>query len=372
MNNLYIGVMSGTSLDAIDCVIVDFSNENIPQLIQHYSQKIPSELKQSLLSLTIAHENEIELMVKMDVELGDLIAECCLQVLKNASLTSNNIKAIGSHGQTIRHYPHPSFASSLQIGDANIIAERTAIKTITDFRRRDMAANGQGAPLVPPFHQLLFAHDKLKTSVVNIGGISNITCLNDAQVIGYDTGPGNTLLDIWCQKHFNCDFDENGEIATSGHVCDDLLQQYLSDPFFLKKFPKSTGREHFGQTWLAQQHQQFKITQQYLPSNTDILTTLVELTAQTITQEIKNTQNDCAQLLVCGGGAQNTFLLKRLQSLSPQWSVKTTDDVGIASQWIESMAFAWLAKQTLEGKAGNLPSVTGARHPAILGAIYQA
>ncbi len=215
----YLGVMSGTSLDAIDCALVKFNSRQHFTLIHHYSQAIPETYRSKLFSLTQPQTDEINLLIEMDVKLGELIAVACIETLKKAGLKANQITAIGSHGQTIRHYPKGNYTSSLQIGDANIICERTAITTIADFRRRDMAAGGQGAPLVPPFHAAAFQHKTLSRCIVNIGGIANITCLPSqsnnsthtatlsstaAPIFGYDSGPGNTLMDLWCKKHFNC------------------------------------------------------------------------------------------------------------------------------------------------------------------------
>ena len=221
----YLGIMSGTSLDAIDCALVEFDSENKFKLLHHYSQPIPETTRNSLFSLTQPQSNEIDLLMEMDVCLGELIALACNNTLKQANINAKQITAIGSHGQTIRHYPSGNFTTTLQIGDANIICERTGICTIADFRRRDMAAGGQGAPLVPPFHAAAFQHKSISRCVVNIGGIANISCLpakGNAHIIGYDSGPGNGLMDLWCQKHFNCQFDKGGEHAASGKILDDV------------------------------------------------------------------------------------------------------------------------------------------------------
>ncbi len=369
-NQYYLGVMSGTSLDAIDCALVEFNSNNQFKLIHHYSHPINNTDRGKLFSLTQSQANEIDLLAEMDVRLGELIATSCLKTLEQANVKTDKITAIGSHGQTIRHYPQGKFNTSLQIGDANIICERTGITTICDFRRRDMAAGGQGAPLVPPFHAAAFQHQNISRCVVNIGGIANISCLpanRKDPIIGYDSGPGNSLMDLWCKQHFNCQFDKNGDLATSGKINKTLLKTLLSDPYFSTKYPKSTGREYFGLRWLKDLKTNALNTEEKL----NILATLTELTAITITNEIKISQSNCKEVLLCGGGAKNSYLVKRLANHLQNKQILATDDFGIPSQWIESMAFAWLAKQTYAGLTSNVTSVTGARHEVILGAIYQ-
>ncbi|MFK5895337.1 MAG: anhydro-N-acetylmuramic acid kinase [Pseudomonadota bacterium] len=380
----YLGVMSGTSLDAIDCALVEFNSTQHFKLVHQYSHPIPENYRSKLFSLTQSQANEINLLVEMDVKLGELIATTCIETLKQAGLKANQITAIGSHGQTIRHYPQGNYTSSLQIGDANIICERTEITTIADFRRRDMAAGGQGAPLVPPFHANAFQHQNQPRCVVNIGGIANITCLpadnhslatastlNSTTVTGYDSGPGNTLMDLWCKKHLNCQYDKNGAYAASGFIIPELLQEMLKDSYFSMDFPKSTGREYFGENWINKLNLE-NIDLANPQSKLNILATLTELTACTIANEINFAIPNCELVLLCGGGVKNNFLIERLKQHLPEKQIKPTDFYGIPAQWIESMAFAWLAKQTYEGLNGNLPSVTGAKHAVILGAIYSA
>jgi len=375
--HLYLGVMSGTSLDAIDCAIVEFDSKHNFKLINHYSHPIPDSLRTVLFSLTQPQIDEINLLAEMDVKLGELIASACLIAIKQAKLEPSQITAIGSHGQTIRHYPQGNFNTSLQIGDANIICERTGILTIADFRRRDMAAGGQGAPLVPPFHAAIFQHQSIFRCIVNIGGIANITCLPAVStnptynlITGFDTGPGNTLMDIWCKEHLNCPYDKNGDLASSGVVSEELLQQMLKDPYFLLDFPKSTGREYFGKNWLSS-----FISNKYnlnkLQLKLDILATITELTAHSISKEITTAIPESKEVLICGGGAKNSYLLKRIKYYLPEKQITPSDNFGVPAQWVESMAFAWFAKQTHNKLTSNLPSVTGAKHAVILGAIYQ-
>ncbi|MFK5987193.1 MAG: anhydro-N-acetylmuramic acid kinase [Pseudomonadota bacterium] len=369
----YLGIMSGTSLDAIDCALVEFNFEKQFKLIHHYSHPLSIKDKEKLFSLTQSQANEINLLAEMDVRLGELIAKSCLITLEQANFTAQQITAIGSHGQTIRHYPQGSFTTSLQIGDANIICERTGITTIADFRRRDMAAGGQGAPLVPPFHAAAFQHTDISRCVVNIGGIANISCLpadKNIAIIGYDSGPGNTLMDLWCKQQLNCQYDKQGNLAIAGNIDIKLLNKMLEDPYFSMGTPKSTGREYFGNNWFKNFDKSL-LTIENQQRKLDILATLTELTAYSISSEIKSSLTDCKEILLCGGGVKNNYLVGRLKNHLPDIQVKATDDYGIPAQWIESMAFAWLAKQTYEGKTSNLTSVTGAKHKTILGAMYQ-
>ncbi|MBF0266892.1 MAG: anhydro-N-acetylmuramic acid kinase, partial [Gammaproteobacteria bacterium] len=315
-NNLFIGVMSGTSLDAVDAVLVDLSDSKSPTIIHSYSLQIPANIQNKLFSLNQAQSNEIELMLKMDVFMGNLISDCCMKLLSEAGVSNKKIIAIGSHGQTIRHYPGKQLNTTLQIGDANIIAERTGITTIADFRRRDMAVGGQGAPLVPAFHNAIFRSEYHIRVIVNIGGISNITCLPkdiNLPVFGFDTGPGNTLIDLYCQDKFNTGYDSKGKLAFQGSVNQNLLSQLKSDPYFWQTFPKTTGRDYFGHQWLVDN---LKNNFNETTSKHDILATLTELTAQTIIDSIETSLPDTEEIFICGGGAKNDYLMNRLNELA--------------------------------------------------------
>jgi len=367
----YLGLMAGTSLDAIDCSLVSFEHNQHFKLIHSYSENLSSQDKTKLLSLTKPQDNELELLIEMDVRLGKLFSQACLNTLKEAKFSSHEIMAIGSHGQTIRHFPDGQFKSTLQIGDANIIAETTGITTINDFRRRDMAAGGQGAPLVPPFHAALFQDSNQDRCVVNIGGIANITCLpadSHQSVIGFDTGPGNTLMDLFCQQTLNKPFDKNGDLARTAEVIPDLLSGFLEDKYFSQPYPKSTGREYFGEAWLTNKKRTFPSL--FKHENLGILTTLTELTAISISEQINSAIPNAKEVLICGGGAKNNYLLERLSHYLPNKEVLKTDNFGLSAEWVESSAFAWLAMKTVHNQAGNLPTVTGAKHPVILGAIH--
>ncbi len=365
----YIGLMSGTSLDAIDAAIVRFSGKRC-ELQQHLALTISEDIRQQALSLLTPGENELARLCRLDVQLGRLFAEAVQALLRQADLDASAISAIGSHGQTLRHYPDTEFPTTLQIGDPNIIAEQTGITTIADFRRRDMAAGGQGAPLAPAFHQALLRDEKDDRVVLNIGGIANIPLLpaDPAQPItGFDTGPGNALMDSWIQTHLQQSHDPEGTWATSGKMNKTLLDQLLSDAYFQQAPPKSTGRETFNLSWLEKQLQNFSDL-----SAEDIQATLAELTAISIARAISKHAADTKQVLICGGGIHNSYLIQRLAAHLPQQQLRSTQELGIDPDWVEAMAFAWLAKQTLEGQAGNLPGVTGAQHPVILGGIYPA
>jgi anhydro-N-acetylmuramic acid kinase len=364
MGDYYIGLMSGTSIDAIDAALVEL-NSNQCKLIGHHSQPIPAELKESLLSLIEPGNDELARMMECDVELGKLFAEAANELIKKSNLSAKQIMAIGSHGQTLRHYPDK--ATTLQIGDANIIAQLTGITTVADFRRRDMASGGQGAPLVPAFHNVMFSdygHDQV---IVNIGGIANITLLPaDNKIIsGYDTGPGNCLMDELALENLKLPYDRDGEWGASGHVHPGLLERMLNDLYFAKPTPKSTGREYFNKSWLDEILKSFPNL-----AAQDIQATLRELTAQTISDAINSSMPTVKRVLVCGGGVHNSALMKRLDELLVEQQVDSTAIEDIDPEWIEAMAFAWLAKQTLENKPGNLPDVTGATQGVILGAIY--
>jgi anhydro-N-acetylmuramic acid kinase len=365
MSQLYIGLMSGTSLDGVDAVLADFS-QPIPKVLATFDTPYPATLRKKVLSLCSPGSDEIDAMGELDIELGHWFADTVIQLLQQAGKKNQDIIAIGSHGQTIRHRPELPHPFSLQIGDPNTIAYDTGITTIGDFRRLDIAAGGQGAPLVPAFHQAVFSDKHEDRVILNIGGIANITrlaCNGDA-VIGFDTGPGNVLIDSWMQAYYEKPYDADGEKARSGEIQTDLLEYMLSDPFFQIPPPKSTGREHFNIKWINERMHKTM-------SARDILTTLVELTAITSADAIKNHSPQTQTCFVCGGGAKNAYLMERIRSHLPGIRVSTTDEIGLASDWVEATAFAWLAYRRINKLPGNLPAVTGAQAPVLLGAIYE-
>ena len=365
MNGLFIGLMSGTSIDAIDAVLVDFSPQ--PLLIATHSHPIEPKLRQQLLMLSEGCHNELTMMLMLDQQMGNLFAEATTTLLKKADIDAATVCAIGSHGQTIRHYPESG--CSLQIGDANLIAERSGITTVADFRRRDLAAGGEGAPLVPAFHNAVFRSNSEDRVIVNIGGIANITHLPanaNALVSGFDTGPGNILMDGWTMRHLKQPFDEKGGWAKSGKVEQPLLNQLLQDGYFMQLPPKSTGREHFNIEWLDRQLE----TYQQPLSPESVQATLCQLTACTIAQAVKEHHPATEALYICGGGAHNEIVMRQLKAELPRHKVTSTHALGISPDWVEAIAFAWLAKERLAGRPGNLPAVTGASSPVVLGGVY--
>lgn len=365
----YIGLMSGTSSDAIDAALISVSSK--VELIATHSSPITTELRQQIHQLCDPQRGTIDQLGHLDYQLGHAFADTALALIADANIPREKIIAIGSHGQTIRHRPsaNPS-PFTLQIGDPNIIAEKTGITTIADFRRRDMALGGQGAPLVPAFHRAIFSSDKTDRAIVNIGGMANITWLPKSQlesdVIGFDTGPGNVLLDAWIYKHFQKSYDQNGNWAAQGNTHQHLLDLLLGEEFFGQAPPKSTGREMFNLAWLENNLQQLH----QVISPIDVQRTLLTLTAKSIADSINHLARSNTEVYVCGGGALNQLLMKELEELLTPYSVNSTRDLGIDPQWIEAMAFAWLAHQRMKNKTGNIAAVTGAKNPGVLGGIY--
>lgn len=369
MSEFYIGLMSGTSMDAIDGVLVDFS-QGI-QLVGTHSAPIPPPLREAIASLCLPGNDEIERMGRVDASLGDAFASVAQALLDSTGHHASTVRAIGSHGQTIRHRPHAEPPFTLQIGDPHRIAERTGIAVVADFRRRDMAAGGQGAPLVPAFHAGLFARADRHRVILNLGGIANITVLpagETAGTRGHDTGPANILMDAWCRLHRDQPYDAGGEWAASGDVVPALLQELLAHPYFHQPAPKSTGREDFNPEWLRGHLN--ALGADLDPA--DVQATLLELTARSVADGVTGTGLNEGELLLCGGGAFNARLWQRLASLLPQWTLRSTAEFGLAPSWVEATAFAWLARQTLLGLPGNLPAVTGAKGPRVLGSIHPA
>ena len=363
MEELYIGLMSGTSVDGIDAALVDL--KGTPQLISTHAHRIPNDIREMALALTQSQPNEIHLMAELDSHLGHLFADATLELLQISNRKPGEIKAIGSHGQTIRHQPNNKYPYALQIGDPNIIAARTGITTVADFRRRDIANGGQGAPFAPIFHAHVLADQHENRAVINIGGIANITLLPKHSLqpqLGFDTGPGNGLIDSWAQKHIQKTYDKNGEWAATGKVNEKLLARFLSHPYFKLPPPKSTGRDHFHLQWVVEQLNG--------ESPEDIQATLTELTAKSIVDATQALSIKIDRIILCGGGVHNQYLFERIQNLAAPILVSSSDDFGISADWLEAMLFAWLAQQTLNKHALDLTKVTGASKPDILGGIY--
>lgn len=361
---MFIGLMSGTSVDAIDAVLVDFSEQTI-DLKATYSHAWSHKLRTALLRLgqQTQADSTLHELAQLDVLVGEAFAHACLNLLQHAEITPQQVHAIGSPGQTIFHAPTLSPAYTWQLGNPNVIAETTGITTVADFRRRDMAAGGQGAPLASAFHYAYLQNPNENRVVVNIGGIANITVIPaDLQqvALGFDTGPGNALLDVWSQLHTEHSFDNSGHWGASGVIQSPLLERWLQDAYFHQLPPKTTGRDYFNLNWLEKYP-----LQDYLP--VDIQATLVALTATTIAQAILPYSPQ--RVLICGGGVHNTFLMKQLQQYLP-CIVESTAQQGIDPDWMEAMCFAWMAKQRLAAQPNHLPSVTGARHLAVLGGVF--
>lgn len=372
MTAIYIGVMTGTSMDGVDIVAASFD-----PLQLHATLTLPFDLdlRDELMALTLPGDNEIDRMGKADVALAKMIGQGINQLIEENNLPRKQIKAIGSHGQTIRHRPEHGF--TLQIGDANIITEITQIPVVADFRRRDMAAGGQGAPLVPAFHQALFQHDSIHRVILNLGGIANVSLLPAGQpeaVYGFDTGPANILMDAWCHRYTGQPYDENGNWAAYGQPIRSLLERLQSHEYFSKEPPKSTGREDFNLDWLDEQLADWRNDVEYMeledtPEN--VQATLLKLTTRAIKKAIYRSGMPTGEVYVCGGGAYNSHLLEQLRwrLRKHHWSVQTTSVLGLAPTWVEATAFAWLAMRFVHQQSANLPAVTGAAGYRILGSM---
>lgn len=370
--DLFIGLISGTSMDGIDCALVDLSGDH-PQVEDFICADIPSQLKEAVTALIANDAIDLRDLGSADVALGKLFAETALSLLAKNKLPKERIDAIGSHGQTIWHQPSLDSRASnrftLQIGDPNTIAELTGITTVADFRRRDMTAGGQGAPLVPALHRAVFASSHLPRVVLNLGGFANITVLPVGQVppFGYDTGPANILMDSWIQHSKGISYDENGLWASSGRCDQALLHRMLDDPYFTSPHPKSTGREMFNLEWL----QKHLHALGYPLRAEDVQSTLLELTAETIARAIKQ-HIQAGEVLACGGGVRNAALMQLLQKKLFNFKVGSTSEHGLHADCVEAAAFAWFAQQTLQGSPIDFSPFTGASGPVIAGAIYKA
>ena len=367
-SEIYVGLMSGTSLDGVDVAILEFA-EFPPRLLYCNTTPYNPSLRESLIALCRSQTTSLDNLYSLDAKLGETYAELVNSALVNAAIEHHEITAIGCHGQTIRHSPDSSTPYSVQIGDPNRIATLTGITTVADFRRKDIALGGQAAPLAPAFHRFLFRSDEEDRAVINIGGISNVTYLPASQeqpVLGFDTGPGNTLLDYWIGRHRDCAFDDDGAWARSGQVNAALLERMLAgEPYFQLNAPKSTGTEHFNPGWL----EAFLDAEQ---EAADIQATLVELTITTIARAITDLSSPPRNCYLCGGGAHNRYLLERLAQALPECDINTTAALGMDPDFVEAAAFAWLARERINLRDGSIPEVTRAQHAAILGGVYVA
>ncbi|MBB1488063.1 anhydro-N-acetylmuramic acid kinase [Oceanospirillum sediminis] len=370
MKSLYIGLMSGTSADGVDAVLAEISMPFQFRVLDTFATPYPEHFRKHLLELALSEQVSKQALGETGFYLAGYFSTAARHLIKQNKLQAAQITAIGSHGHTIDHAPNSQTPYTTQIGNHARVAELTGITCIADFRSRDIAAGGQGAPLVPAFHQWIFQSAPAHSAIVNIGGISNITVLNQQNkaCAGYDCGPGNCLLDSWHQQHTDEPFDSEGLSALQGNLLPNLLAKMVADPYFVKPAPKSTGREYFNMTWL--QHYLKKC-----PETADwksISRTLTELTARCIISEA--VRHKCRHLFLCGGGVHNTLLRERLTSLAEAEGIQTalTSELGLSGDWVEASAFAWLAHQTVNKLTGNLPAVTGAIGDRILGAVYPA
>lgn len=365
-SEIYIGLMSGTSLDGIDIAIVDFA-QHPPRLI--YCTTLPYEpsLRRRIREMTTSATTSLDRLCRLDVELGNIYADIVNQSLEAAGLDTTQICAIGNHGQTIRHSPDTDLPYTLQIGDPNVIAAKTGITTVADFRRKDIALGGQGAPLAPAFHRFMFSSNSSDRAIINIGGIANITYLpadSESAVIGFDTGPGNTLSDFWINRHHGKACDEGGKWAATGNIISDLLNTLLgNEAYFQQLPPKTTGTDYFNSKWLLAKLGPALATE-------DVQATLVELTAITIGRGIGQLPSTPVECFICGGGVHNYYLIKRLQQALPNCQILSTSHLGLDPDYVEAVAFAWLAMQSMNQRTGNLPTVTLAKSEALLGGIY--
>jgi anhydro-N-acetylmuramic acid kinase len=366
--NIYIGLMSGTSMDSIDAVAVIFRKTKL-ELVACHSIDIPEQVGQSIRRLCHSGEDNIDLYARTDQVLGRLFSQAVNELVASAKISTSQIVAVGSHGQTIRHQPPGDMPGySLQIGDPNTIATETGCTVVADFRRADMALGGQGAPLVPAFHQCFFAHPERARVILNIGGIANLTLLHKDHCSGFDTGPGNLLLDAWCLENTGAAFDNRGAWSKTGVSNRTLVDQLKQQAFFRQSPPKSTGREQFNLDWLKQQLNNVDL------SAADIQASLTSFTAETVSEAIALADLPVNDILVCGGGAYNDELIAQLDSCLTIINLpKTTSTatLGLDPRWVEACAFAWLAKQRLERSPGNITAVTGASRVTVLGGVFQ-
>ena len=366
---LYIGLISGTSMDAVDAALIAFGDGGARTVATH-SATIPDDLRHELHALAQEPSGPAIRFWNADARLGSILAGAALDLLDAAGVDAHDVAAIGSHGQTVYHAPGATLPLTVQLGDPSIVAERTGIATVADFRRRDVAAGGEGAPLAPAFHRAVFSAPGVERGILNLGGIANLSVLpahSDGALLGFDTGPANTLLDSWVRSRFGADMDRDATLAREGEVNLPLLATLLGEPYFNRAPPKSTGRELFNSSWLDARlgaHPQV--------GTHDVLRTLCELTVETAVAAVEQFAPRTQEIYVCGGGARNPLLAARLAERAAPIRVETTERLGLHPDWVEAAAFAWLAMRTLAGEAGNAPTVTGAEREAVLGGIYPA
>lgn len=364
----FIGLLSGTSIDGVDCALVDFA-QTPPALVATHSTPIPAPLRESILRLCGDEKISLIELGETDIALGRVFATAVNELLAKCAISNKDVLAIGSHGQTIKHHPFGENRFTQQIGDPNTISLLTGICTIADFRRKDMAAGGQGAPLAPLFHQSFFADLAGRRAILNLGGIANISLLRhgDLPLVGFDTGPSNVLMDSWIDAKQDLPFDQEGQWARSGTVNEDLLNSLLAEPYLQQPAPKSTGRELFNAPWLAEKLIGFEAL-----ADADVQATLLEFTARSIAESVNWQDEQIVALYACGGGAKNVYLMERLQQLIAPIPVASSAEAKLDPQWVESMTFAWFARSAWYGDPVDTRSVTGAQQVCIHGGIYEA
>ena len=365
---LFVGVLSGTSMDGVDCVVVDFAPAT-PTLVAYHTEPIPPPLRQSILQLCNDNHVSLQMLGETDVAIGKVFAAGVNRLLRQNRIEPTSIVAIGSHGQTVKHHPFGQDAFTLQVGDPNSICALTGIDVVADFRRKDVAAGGQGAPLAPLFHQEYFGAQGLRRAVVNIGGISNVSLLQQGEkpLLGFDTGPGNVLMDSWIGLIQGKSYDQDGRWAASGTVDRRLLESMLQHAFFRLPAPKSTGRELFNLPWLMGHLEPLNGL-----DDCDVQATLLELTARSIAESTDWHSEQIEEILLCGGGAHNRALVQRLQTLLHPLPVMTSDSAGLPPDWVEGVAFAWMARKACRAEPIDCRAVTGASRPCLLGGIYRS
>lgn len=370
-SQLYIGLMSGTSLDGVDAVLADLPSHHEVAIKGHVHLPMPAALRAELLALNASGKDELHRAALAANQLATLLyVPAVQQLLQQCQVTASDVQAIGAHGQTVRHQPqaHDGTGYTWQLNAPALLAEQTGISVVADFRSRDIAAGGQGAPLVPAFHADMFAQPGKTVVVLNLGGIANLTVLYaDGHVLGFDCGPANILMDAWCEQQTGALFDEDGRWAESGQVISDLLDRMVQEPYFKQPTPKSTGRDLFNMAWLKRQLAGMKGLRPQ-----DVQATLLRLTVSICVQAVHQYAPGAAEVVVCGGGALNACLMRQLQVYLAGASVKSSAEHGLPALQVEAAAFAWLARQCIEKVPANLPEVTGAHGPRILGALYPA
>jgi anhydro-N-acetylmuramic acid kinase len=365
---LYIGLMSGTSLDGVDGVLARFGSAPGLRVLSHRHRPFDGALRDELLALNAGGPDELHRSARAGLALSHHYGQIIAELLAQASVAPADVRAVGAHGQTVRHRPDAGY--TVQLLDGAALAEACGIDVVCDFRRRDVAAGGQGAPLAPAFHAALFSVADAHRVVLNLGGISNVTVLpaGDGRVVGFDCGPANALLDGWCQRHTGQPYDDDGAWAAGGRVLPTLLAGLLAEPYFALPAPKSTGRDLFNMAWLEQHLSRAAAG---LPAQ-DVQATLADLTVESVARSIEHASPQASSVYVCGGGARNGHVMRRLAARLPRVRVETTDALGVPVDQVEAAAFAWLAHRFVERLPGNLPAVTGARGERLLGALYPA